>query len=484
MKTDKIPKIFISYSWSSDTLVLPLAERLVSHGVDVILDKWDLKEGQDKYAFMEQCVKDPDIDKVLIVCDKKYQQKANSREGGVGDETAIISTEVYGKVRQEKFIPIIAEHDEEGEPCVPIYIKSRIYIDLSDTSKYEEEYEKLLRNIYNKPTYKKPTLGNKPEWLEEDKVNCFPLQDLLRQIKGALNEQKQTSLVQKFKQQYTDILKEYYKKGTTTPQEVFHTYISTKGVRDYYLDFLDVLLETNINLGEFLCDFFEDLFNTLIYVKTFSEKSISYAESEFDSYKCLIWEMFICTIAFLRYHKMYDTINKILTNTYFLRNSPFDEKINPTNYSHFRHHSRIIEEQYKPTTDKKNKFTLLGDVIYNEREKLPIYSKEAIAQADLFLYQVFNAMKVTIDENYRPFDTYWFPTMYIYTTAGVTEWEKLKSKKYCEKMFPLFNVTNIEDLKTAIKECIPERDMGYRSYYFSAPSILSCIKIDEIGTLN
>ena len=54
MQEDRIPKIFISYSWSSDWLVVPLAERLVSHGVDVILDKWDLKEGQDKYTFKKR----------------------------------------------------------------------------------------------------------------------------------------------------------------------------------------------------------------------------------------------------------------------------------------------------------------------------------------------------------------------------------------------------------------------------------------------
>ena len=109
MQEDKTPKIFISYSWSSDEIVVPLAQRLVSHGVEVVLDKWDLKEGQDKYAFMEQCVNDPEITKVLIVCDKKYADKANARVGGVGDETVIISSEVYGKMNQEKFIPIIAE---------------------------------------------------------------------------------------------------------------------------------------------------------------------------------------------------------------------------------------------------------------------------------------------------------------------------------------------------------------------------------------
>ena len=72
MQDDKIPKIFISYSWSRDTLVMDLANRLVSHGVDVVLDKWDLKEGNDKYEFMERCVNDPSITKVLIICDKLY----------------------------------------------------------------------------------------------------------------------------------------------------------------------------------------------------------------------------------------------------------------------------------------------------------------------------------------------------------------------------------------------------------------------------
>ena len=66
--------------------------------------------------------------KVLIFCDKTYTEKANNRTGGVGDETVIISSEVYGKVTQEKFIPIITERDEDGKEYVPAYIKTRIYV--------------------------------------------------------------------------------------------------------------------------------------------------------------------------------------------------------------------------------------------------------------------------------------------------------------------------------------------------------------------
>lgn len=44
-----------------------LAERLMGDGVNVILDVWDLKNGQDKYVFMEQMVEDSEIKKVLSV---------------------------------------------------------------------------------------------------------------------------------------------------------------------------------------------------------------------------------------------------------------------------------------------------------------------------------------------------------------------------------------------------------------------------------
>ncbi len=96
------PKLFMSYSWSSpehEDWVLQLANELVENGVDVILDKWNLKEGHDATAFMEKMVTDPEIQKVILICDKKYAEKADGRSGGVGKETQIITGEIYEKSR-------------------------------------------------------------------------------------------------------------------------------------------------------------------------------------------------------------------------------------------------------------------------------------------------------------------------------------------------------------------------------------------------
>ncbi|WP_159688489.1 SEFIR domain-containing protein, partial [Cognatazoarcus halotolerans] len=92
------PKLFMSYSWSSPTheqWVIDLATELRESGIDVILDKWDLKEGHDAISFMEQMVTNSEIKKVAIVSDQTYAAKADGRAGGVGTETQIISKEVY-----------------------------------------------------------------------------------------------------------------------------------------------------------------------------------------------------------------------------------------------------------------------------------------------------------------------------------------------------------------------------------------------------
>lgn len=148
MSTSETSKrVFISYSWvpeSNKEWVRKLAQKLEQDGVEVVIDYKDLKLGHDKYAFMERIVADETIDKVLIICNKSYKHKADSRSGGVGDESAIITPQVYGNVRQEKFIPVVNEYDEEGNTYLPNYLASRMYADLTD---FNRGYGELLSNI-------------------------------------------------------------------------------------------------------------------------------------------------------------------------------------------------------------------------------------------------------------------------------------------------------------------------------------------------
>lgn len=144
---NKEEKVFISYSWtpeSNKNWVKQFIHRLEADGVQVVVDFKDLKLGHDKYAFMERMVNDNTIKKVLIICNKAYKEKADGRSGGVGDESAIITSQVYGSVQQEKFIPVVNEFDENGSPFLPNYLAARMYADLTD---FEIGYKQLLNNI-------------------------------------------------------------------------------------------------------------------------------------------------------------------------------------------------------------------------------------------------------------------------------------------------------------------------------------------------
>lgn len=225
------------------------------------------------------------------------------------------------------------------------------------------------------------------------------------------------------------------------------------------------------------------MFNQLTCVKTFEPKTSMASGDDLDVFRNLMWELFICVIAFMRHMKDYSAINTMLSHTYFLETSIFGGEIKQNNYTAFRHYSHVVEEQYKPSTDMKNKFTLMGDTICNLRERLPIFTSETIAEADLFLYQVCNAYELAEDENswHHPC---WFPTCYVYAKSNPIEWKKMKSRQYCQKMMVLFGVSSLEELKGVVGKCVYDSRMKYSGSWDAAPAILSYIKVDEIGILN
>lgn len=467
-------KVFISYSWTVQERVVELAERLIANGIDVVLDVYDLKEGQDKYAFMEQSVNNDTIDRVLIICDRTYAEKANNREGGVGDETVIISQEVYGQVKQEKFIPIIFEVDENNKAYCPHYIKSRIYIDLStEDDRYETEYEKLLRNIYEKPLFKKPALGSRPEWLENDAVDLSALRDIVRQIRGYTgdNTAKADFLLRKGIEQFVEAAKSYEQGNIDSLLSVIDT---TKSLRDVFVDFCEALISSSMEISNTICALIETLYNEL---HDATGKGC-YLGQDFELYDYIIWEMLITCTAILLHYEKFKALNEIVCHTYFLKDSYFSSTVKPYSYYKFRKYFRAIETRCKHNTPFKNTTTLAGKILV-ERERKPILTKEALANADIVLYQLGDVLGIKDDES-----NYWFPTSYVYHDYEQPMWQKLKSKEYCKKVMPLFGANTIEELKSIIEKQPYDRNMSYPRTFFSAPTILSVVKSDEIGTLN
>ena len=340
-------KVFISYSWAVQARVVELAERLVANGVDVILDVWDLKPGHDKYAFMEQSVNDQTVNKVLIICDKTYTEKADARQGGVGDETVIISPEIYGKVNQEKFIPIAFEADEDGKAYVPHYLKSRIYFDLTtEDDRYEVEYEKMLRNIYDMPQYRKPALGVKPKWLENDAVDLSPIRDVIKQIRGYTGTQpsKADFLLRHAADLFVETAQKFVLPEDKPEDEGLLLAIDqTKGYRDVFMDYCESIFYSNLPFASTITALLECLYNAL-HTQRKSDQGIVSVEL----YDFMIWELFICTTALLLHLEKYGELHDILVHTYFLNRDNYNDYVEASNYFKFEKHSQIAIASWTP----------------------------------------------------------------------------------------------------------------------------------------
>ena len=155
------PLVFISYSHDSDqhkAWVLKLATDLRHHGVDAILDQWDLRIGCDLRFFMENGLSESKL--VLCICSEKYVQKVNSGDGGSGYEGMIMTQALLKNANIDFVIPVVRNNKTDEK--VPLAFGSKLYIDFSDDEDYLEKYQELLERIYNEDTKKKPPLGGNP----------------------------------------------------------------------------------------------------------------------------------------------------------------------------------------------------------------------------------------------------------------------------------------------------------------------------------
>ena len=75
---NKVSKVFVAYSHDSPehkSWVADFSRELRSYGINVVLDQWDLKYGDDVTLFIESNIRE--AEKVLIICTDKYIEKTN-----------------------------------------------------------------------------------------------------------------------------------------------------------------------------------------------------------------------------------------------------------------------------------------------------------------------------------------------------------------------------------------------------------------------
>ena len=389
MTSKTSPKLFLSYAHGSPEhkdRVIVLGEKLRNKGVDVIADFWDLREGHDLHKFMEQMVSV--ADKVLVVSDKNYAQRADDRQGGVGAESEIIAPNLVGKSKQEKFAVLVIDKDDNGNSCLPTYMQSRVYIDYTDANKQPEMFERILRWVFDKPLLQKPSIGSPPSFVHGgDSGIATPSLDRVSEVCAAIENNQGNAMMraEEFVEEFAHDIAQYqvphdndYKVFVDKIDESIRALLAPRNAAIEVVSQIIRYVESNESV-RVLRHLFE-----LLYRLTIRKMDAAIWEFETDNIRFLINEMFIYAVSIALKHEKFDFVAKLLDSPFYIE--PSEEQpsnVTRINYGAFSVHLQSLDQINEKRGSKR--FSVQADYL-KERCNNRFSTFTALLQADFVLH--------------------------------------------------------------------------------------------------
>lgn len=472
------PHVFISYAQEEETRINVeyFAERLMSDGVNVTIDFWDLKEGQNMYRFMEKCVSDASIDFVLLLCTPLYTQKANDNNGGVGTESTIIMPEIYANAEQTKFLPIIFSRDESNNYQKPLFLKSLIHFDLTDDN-YEKEYQKIVRTLFGKPEQQKPEIGSPPAFLDAKKkqLKTDEIQLSYRKVDYSVLENRLHFFnnlkddLDMFDIEYDEI------KEQDSFTLVNQKYIELQPLKENLVEFMKQCV-SNISNSDDLLNMLDDLI-PILYKKTKFNNSGTYKSAMFDHFKVLLHEMLLYFASLLIKYQKYSLFYDFCCFSLSIMDSSMgmgmrfflpDLRLYPECLSSGGTHNKI---SYSAHLIKEN---MISPVNFFE-----------ICDSDYLMYICSIVIQIQQSSSYS--GGLWFPATMPYMQYRKVELlQQLESERRGKELCKIFGFDNLENFKSFFQSDkflqLEIESQKYSRISFHCPSSFSSqLKVEDIG---
>jgi hypothetical protein len=439
-----------------------------------MLDKWDLKEGHDAYAFMERMVSDSEIKKVILICDRAYAEKANGRTGGVGTEAQIISPEIYAKQDQNKFVAIVKERDDAGRACLPAYYTSRIFIDLSDSSTYSENFERLLRWAHDQPLYKKPEIGTKPSFLLGDSSPVLTTSSRFKRAVEAVKHGRDFSSAAVA--EYFDTLSgELEKLRIDSREEPFDDTV-IKSIESFF-PYRNEAVELFLTLARY-----KDSLETWDLLHRFLEQLIPYMDRpphvgqhrdwDFDNFKFIIHEIFLHAIACQIRHERFDSASYLMEQEYYVPGRSEYGREEIVSFTAFRQHMKSLVHRNERLGLRR--LSLRADLLKERCQGTSIEFRH-LMQADfvLFLRDRLHLRKS------------WWPETLVYAdylhSSAFEIFARSRSSSYFQKVKILLDIDSKDQLQ-ALLETFAQQSQSLPRWEFDTFNPSKLLGFNEIAT--
>ena len=402
----------------------------------------------------------------------KYAEKADAREGGVGDETTIITPDVYSNAANTKFIPIVAERDDAGMALMPSYLKARIYIDLCSEQVYFDGYEKLLRVLHGEPANPKPALGKKPSHLAEGATTGSTTLPLLKRAIAALEQDKRSGLA--LAQDHLEAVVESIaglRVVMSGPEpiddRVADAIARSKAMRDEVLDLLEILCRSAP--PEKTEPLIHQALEKLLSACFHQQEGGVFPEAENDAVRFVTMELFLYVVSVLLVRDELDVLGALLQETFVYREDFGEQKVKK--YRAFRFPIASIDEDRNRRL-RLNKMSLVAELLRERADRKSVPFRQ-LQEVEFLLF-----LRLRYEGK-----TGWYPRTLVYLSDNAPPFPAflgLDSPRRAKRLVAILGIGNIEEIRNRFEAVFPDESSRFIRFGPNPwpPSIARLMNID------
>ena len=306
-----------------------------------------------------------------------------------------------------------------------MFLKSAMYIDLSHTETEQNDYEKLVRAICDKPLYKKPALGSTPSFLLDDSKPQVKTTNKFNEFKNAAIQQRPHA--NGAERQYLALLLASLPDFRVTDgtdafdDAIVRSINDLKEYRDQFLEFIEIKCVYGGDNVDFekVFEFFEELgafFGPPAGVSTHNEYWS-------ENYRFFAWELFLYLIAALKKNGRLSVLAMFLEESYHIRGNDRGQP-RVERYEFFAQYCPGIDEHRNARLQLK-KVCLTGAML-RDRADSALVSFEELLEIDFVL-----CLRHIIHER-EEWSANWFPRSLVY----VSRWSHHPFRMFTKAVSP------------------------------------------------
>lgn len=319
--------------------------------------------------------------------------------------------------------------------------------DLSEPDRYADNFELLLRWIFDKPLYVKPELGSQPSFLSEGEHVSLGTTAIFKRCIDALKNQKAYSAgaVDEYCNAFSVNLERF---RLSKPDGEFDDAL-LKNIEEF-LPYRNEAIQLFIAVaqyapGEEFTQRLQRFFESLIPYMERPANITSWVAWDFDNYKFLVHELFLYALAVLIKHERFDQANYLMQQQYYIPgNSEYGRNV-MINFVVFRQYMRSLE--HRDSRLGLRRLSIRADLLKDRCTGTGIDFRYLL-QADFVLF-----MRAELERLKNELDRWW-PEILLYLGNFNGPFEifaRAVSKKYFDRVKVLLGIETPKDVEPLLK---------------------------------